>query len=143
MARSFRLASLARTAAAVAVTARLDGGTLRLYAGPQPADPDAAPGAAAALLAECRFADPAFAPGRGGAMVAQPLGAARVTATGAPTWFRARSRAGVSVFDGSVGPDGSGADLELSVSALQAGAELVITSLTYAQPSGADKEPRA
>lgn len=136
MPSSLRLSLSAASAAADVVTARLNGGALRIYDGVQPATPDASP-ASARLLAECGFADPAFAPARGGLAVAHPLAVPRAVGTGAPAWFRAVRRDGRAVLDGSVGPERSGADLELSVATIQLGAEIAITDMSYTQPVSA------
>jgi hypothetical protein len=134
MPSKFRQARAAIDAAATAVTRLLDGGALRLYSEPQPATADAAPAGRSILLAEVPFGTPAFGSARDGLATAHPLTAARAGGTGAPVWFRAISRDGRPIFDGSVGLEGSGADLELPVSSIQIGAEVVIASMTYRQP---------
>jgi hypothetical protein len=53
-----KLSTVSRNAAADAVLARLDGGMLRIYTGPQPASPQAP--AVGTLLVELPFAAPAF-----------------------------------------------------------------------------------
>lgn len=137
MPSNFRLAAIAINAAANAVTLLLNGGALRVYDGPQPASPDASPAGRSVLLAECPFAAVAFGRAADGKAAASPLASARAIGTGAPAWFRAVARDGRPVFDGSVGPERSGADLILPVATIQAGAEVVITAMTYRQPSAA------
>lgn len=130
MPSSFNLSGPAAEAAADAVTARLNGGRLRIYAGNRPPDADSpAPGT---LLGELRFSRPAFGPARDGVAVALAIiedGNAR--ATGTATWFRALTASNEAVFDGSVGK--SGADLNLGSVAIQAGARITIERMNYRQ----------
>src|SRR5262245_54014080 len=126
-----RQARRAVDAAVDAVTALLNGGALRIYSGPRPSSADASPGDSAIRLAEVPSAEPAFGPAKTGEAAAHPLTAARAIANGAPAWFRAVSADGRAIFDGSVGLEGSRADLELPVATIIAGAEIVITSLIY------------
>src|SRR5262245_55038321 len=134
MPSDFRQARAAVDAAVDAVTALLDGGALRIYSGPRPATADASPPASAVRLVELAFGAPAFAAARDGGAAAFPIGRARAIANGPPTWFRAVGAAGGTVFDGAVGMEFSGADLELPVATLVVGAEVVIASLTYELP---------
>lgn len=134
MPSELRQAGRAVDAAVDAVAALLNGGALRIYSGPRPRTADATPGDTAIRLVELAFADPAFAPARGGEAEAYALTSARAIANGSPTWFRAVRADGRAVFDGAVGLEGSRADLELPVATIIAGAEVVITGLTYTLP---------
>jgi hypothetical protein len=128
MANNFQLAN----AAADAVCALLDGGKLRIYGGAQPASADDAVGAQP-LLAELTFGNPAFGAALAGAATANAITAdASANDTDTATWFRALKSDNTKVFDGSVGL--LGCDLNLNSVAIQVGAQVSVTSLTYTQP---------
>jgi len=110
-------------------------GKLRIYTGSQPATADDAIGAVT-LLAELTMNATAF-----GAAVAGVLTANAITAdstaddTGTAAWFRIWKSDGTSpLCDGSVGT--SGCDLNLNSVAIQAGAEVSVTSLTITVSEG-------
>jgi len=133
MANNFQLANAAVNAAADAVCALLDGGKLRIYGGLQPASADDAVGAQV-LLAELMFGNPAFAAAVAGVAAANAITAdASANATDTATWFRALRSDNTQVFDGSVGL--LGCDLNLNSVAIQVGAQVSVTSLTYMQPT--------
>lgn len=131
---NFRLAQRAVNASADAVVAQLSGGTVSLYDGPQPssADRDVAP--RSVLLVTLQLNDPAFFPAEGGEAEARPIQGARSVAGGTPRWFRARAVNGEQIFDGDVGLEDSGADLEMAAVSIPAGVEVLIASWRYRQP---------
>jgi hypothetical protein len=132
MAHNFKLATLSVNAAADAVTARLNGGAVRLYDGLQPATADSAI-LGPVLLAELVLDTPAFANAIGGVATANPISDEdSALATGTATWFRAVTAGGQAVFDGSVGV--SNADLVLGSVSISMGAIVTIDSFTYTQP---------
>ena len=132
---NFRLASASASAAADAVTKRVDGGFLRLYtASDQPGSPDTPVPGRAILLVELPFGSPAYQPADGGEAEAFPIGSARAVGSGEPQWYRALTANREPVFDGSVGIEKSGADLELGAGMIVAGAEVLVTSALYRQP---------
>jgi hypothetical protein len=138
MANNPELSNAARSAAANAVVDLLDAGAgaglLRIYDGTQPAGPDTAV-STQVLLAELTFSDPAFGAASNGVATASAITAdAAANATGTASWFRAVDSNGTAVFDGSVGT--ASADLVLNSTAIQSGAEVSISSLTYTQPAG-------
>lgn len=132
---NFRQGVGAVNAAADAVTSLLDGGTLRIYDGPQPLNPSRPVGASCVLLVQLDFQTPAFSLAVAGAATAHPLEPQRALAGGTPTWFRAVSRTGQAIFDGTVGGEGSGADLVLLSASIPAGSDVVIEQFVYVQPS--------
>lgn len=134
MASKFNLGNAAVNAAADAVGRLLDGGRLRIYSGPQPADADAPPGRSAVLLAELRFATrAAFRPASFGVAEANDLEPeSSAKATGRAAWFRAVRKDGTAIFDGSVGL--AGADLNLNALDIQADAIVAIARLAYVHP---------
>jgi hypothetical protein len=125
------LSSPAARAAADAVCALCNGGTIKIYTGAQPANADAA--VAGTLLVTLTFSATAFAASTGaGVATANAIGAANAGASGTAAWFRAfKSDGTTAVFDGSVGT--SAADLILSSVALTSGGNVAVSSLTYTQ----------
>lgn len=88
------------------------GGQVGLYMGPKPATADASLGSAV-LLARGVFGEPAFAAASKGMVVANITSDASARAAGKPNFYRLLSKAGVPMGDGTVGPEGSGSDMEM------------------------------
>lgn len=135
MALNPKLANASASAAADAVVDLLDAGLLRIYDGTQATNADTAVGAQV-LLAELTFGTPAFGAASNGVATANAITSdSSANATGTASWFRAvRSNGTTVVFDGSVGTATS--DLVLNSVAIQAGAAVSISSLTYTQAKG-------
>ncbi len=135
MANEFKISDEAANAEVAALTALLNGGTLRIYAGTKPASVDTALGAQT-LLAELPLGNPAFAAPAAGVAAANAITAdAAANATGTASFYRAFKSNGTSaVCDGTVGT--SAADLILNSVALQAGASVAVTSWTITQGKG-------
>jgi hypothetical protein len=133
MANNFKLSNTAASAAADGVVDLADNGYIRIYDGTQAANANTAVGAQV-LLAELRFGATAFGAASNGVATANAITAdSSANATGTATWFRALKSDGSTVlFDGSVGT--SSADLVLNSTAIQSGAAVSISSLTYTQP---------
>lgn len=124
-------------AALSALGALCDGGTLKVYSSPQPADVNQA--ATGTLLATLTFGSPAFA----SAAVSGPAGSRVATAAanaispgpaaaGTAAWFRAFRPDGVTaVMDGSAGP--SGCDLNFEQASFPSGASVSVSSFTISQ----------
>ena len=130
MANNPFLSDAAANAAANAVTALCNGGTIQIRSGTQPANANAA--ATGTLLVTLTFSATAFAAAAAGVASANAIGAANAVATGTATWFRAlKSDGTTAVFDGSVGT--SAADLVLSSVSLTSGGNVAVSSLTYTQ----------
>jgi hypothetical protein len=115
-----------------AMLAQLDGGTIELRVGAQPATPATA--ASGTLLATLTFGTPAFSAATTSGNNA--LGTANAItddsdadATGTAGWFRCKTSGGVAVFDGAVGTDGTfnSADIQIH-------GRVRCTSLTYTEP---------
>jgi len=123
------LSDAAANAAANAVCAQCNGGTIEIRSGAQPANANAA--ATGTLLVTLTFAATAFAAAAAGVAAANAIGAANAAATGTASWFRAKSSAAATVFDGSVGT--SAADLILSSVSLTTGGNVAVSSLSYTQ----------
>lgn len=125
----------ARNAKADALCDLLDTGYLRVYAGTRPATADDVVGGAT-LLAELRFSATAFGAAVAGVATANAItDDATADATGTAAWFRTlKSDGTTAVFDGNVAT--ADADLILNSVAIQVGARVVGTSLTYTEPEG-------
>lgn len=118
--------------AADAVTARCNGGSLRIYSGTPPANAGASL-SGNTLLAELAFGSPAFGAASAGVATANSITAdTSANATGTATFFRALESDGSTVvFQGTVGTSGS--ELNLNTTSIQSGGEVSVTSLTYTQ----------
>ncbi len=133
MAYAPSLSSTAANAAVNAVTSLLNNGYLRIYSGTKPANANSGL-SGNTVLAELRFSSSAFGSASGGVAQANAITAdTSANATGTATFFRAfRSDGSTVVFQGTVGT--SGCDLNINSVAIQAGAMVSVTSLTYTQP---------
>jgi hypothetical protein len=131
MANNPFLADAAAKAAADAVCALCNGGTIQIRTGSQPANANAA--ATGTLLVTLTFAATAFgAASASGVATANAIGSANAVAGGTATWMRAfKSDGTTAVWDGSVGT--SAADLVLSSVAIVSGGNVAVSSLTYTQ----------
>lgn|SRR5215471_117450 len=121
------LSDAAANAAANAVTALCNGGTIEIRSGTQPSNANQA--ATGTLLVTLTFAATAFGAAAAGVATANAIGSANAVATATASWFRAKGSGGATVFDGSVGT--SAADLILSSVALTTGGNVAVSSLTY------------
>lgn len=136
MANNFDISNAAASAAANAVVDLIDvggAGYLRIYSGTKPAGPDSAL-AGNTLLAELRFSATAFGNASNGVATANAITAdTAADATGTATFFRVFAGDGTTaIFDGEIGTSGS--DINISSTAIQAGAEVSVSALTYTQP---------
>lgn len=132
MARVPHLSNTAANAAADAVVDQADSGYIRIYSGTQPATADTAI-TSQILLATLRWNATAFGSASTGVATANAITSdTDAAATGTATWFRALKSDGTTVlFDGSVGT--TGADLNLSTTAIVQHATVSISSFTYTQ----------
>ncbi len=133
MALNPQLSDAAANAAGDAVCVLLNTGFLRLYDGTQAANANTAIGAQN-LLSTLRFGATAFGASVAGVATANAITSDNAAAlTGTASWFRALKSDGTSVvFDGSVGT--SGANLNLNSVAIQANAQVSVTSFTLTLP---------
>lgn len=129
MAHNITLAELTTNAIADAVAARCAGGTVKIYDGTQPTDPDTAV-TTQTLLATCTFGTPGFAAASGGVATATAITQdPSADASGTAAWFRLLTSGGAAVLDGTVGV-GSGFDCNVVSTTVTAGEAFPITSLT-------------
>lgn len=123
----------ARNAELDALGPLANNGYIRIYSGSQPATPETA--ASGTLLAELRFNATAFGSADSGVITANSITSdSSADATGTAGYYRAlKSDGTTALWDGSVGTSGS--DLNLNSTAIQSGAAVSITSLTYTLPT--------
>lgn len=132
MALNFKQATAAINAAAAAVTALLNSGTIKIYSGIQPANPEVAIGIQV-LLATLTYGVTAYGAPVAGVATANAIASGVAAATNTATWFRAfKSDATTPVCDGSVGLAVS--DLILDNVSIISGGTVAISSLTYTVP---------
>jgi hypothetical protein len=136
MAKNPKFSDTTANAKAVAATALLNNGYLRIYDGSQPANANAGIGGAT-LLAELRFNATAFGAPSAGVAVANAITSdTDANATGTAAWFRALESDGTTVvFDGSIGAGGT-FDLVLNTTSIVIHAEVAVSSFTYTENEG-------
>lgn len=133
MANNTLISTAARNAALDAVTALLNGGTIEIYNGTQPAGPGTAVGAQTKLVTLTLNAT-AFAAASGGSAAANSITSGTAIASSTATWARWISSGATAVMDCSVA--GSGADLNLDSGAvITSGNTVAITSYTLTHPA--------
>jgi hypothetical protein len=130
---TIRIPSASRNAAVDAITALAASGSIEIRSGSQPAS--ASDTATGTLLATLTLDGTPFGSGSSGTanLSDTPL-SVNGAATGTAGWFRMKGSGGSTVLDGSVGT--SGADLNLSSTAVVSGAPVQITSGTLTMPAG-------
>jgi hypothetical protein len=134
---TIRIAVAGRNAALNAAFDRADAGpgpgTIKIYTGTQPSDPDAAE--TGDLLATFTLTDPAFAAASGGSkdLDADPDLTAIAGATGVAGWARCEDSTGANVFDGSVGT--AGTDYIISTTNITTGQTIALTLGTITDPA--------
>lgn len=133
-----RLPNASQQAAANAVVDQLDAaaGTLKIYAGAQPADADTDP--SGTLLVTITLAAPAYgsADATGTAALLGTPKSGTAAATGTAGCFAVETSTGGNVFQGSVTATGGGGDLTLDNTSIASGQTVSITSLNYVHPAG-------
>jgi hypothetical protein len=115
------LESIAQNAAADAVCALLDGGTIEFQT------------SGGVEVATVTFGTPAFGSAVAGTATANAISADTSATGGTTTKFVAKTSAGAAVFEGTV--DTSGADIDLTSVVIAATERLEVDSFTYTQPA--------
>ncbi len=135
MANNPKQTNAAANAAADAVCALANSGKVRIYDGIQPANAATAV-STQTLLAELTLNSTAFGAAAAGVATANSITSdSTADASGTATWFRVVKSDGTTVlWDGSVGT--SGCDLNLNTAAIEAGAVVAVTALTYTISKG-------
>ena len=130
------LANTVRTTLCNALVDSVDGGapgTIKIYDGSRPANPNAA--ITGVLLATVTLINPAFgAAASGVATLADPAAVVAV-ATGTATHFRAANGATTVICDGSVTATGGGGDLTLATTSITSGLSVDVTGGTITVPA--------
>jgi len=126
------ISDTAAEAAANAVTALCNSGTITIWTGAQPTNANTAVGAQTKLVT-LTFGSTAFgAAAAGGVATANAITSGTAGNSGTAAWFRVfESNGSTVVFDGSVGT--SGCDLNLNTTSITSGANVSVTSFTYTQ----------
>lgn len=133
-----RLAAAARNAMCNALVDLVDAGaaagTIKVYTGSQPTNPDTA--ASGTLLCTFTLADPAFGAASAGVadLDADPDLSTTAVATGTAGWFRVADSDNNPVFDGVCGT--SGQQLNLNTTSITSGGTVTATLGTVTVPLG-------
>jgi hypothetical protein len=130
VALTMKLSNEAASAELDAFTALLDGGSLDLYDGAQPATADTAPTTQVKLVS-LTLSSPAYDAAVDGVADFAAPASGLCLASGDAAWYRFTKNDGSPVQDGSVGL--SGANLNLTSIAIIAGATLVVDSFVQTQ----------
>ena len=132
-----KLATNGRNAAVDAITTLINGGgpgTIKIYTGTQPTNPQTAIGAQV-LLGTLTFASTSFGAGATGVATAGTITQdASADATGTATWARIASGAAATVFDCDVTATGGGGTIQLNTTSITSGGPIQITSFTLTMP---------
>lgn len=140
---SVKISAAAAIAACNTIVALVDGGaaagTLVIYDGVRPADVGTAITIQVPLVT-FTLADPAFAAAvdtaAGGHATAGAVAIVQAADSGTATFFRVFDSDGVAVFDGDVTDTAGNGDLKLSSTAVVAGIDVTVVSLTTTMPKG-------
>lgn len=137
---NLRISNNAQKAALDAATALINvggAGTLEFYSGAQPATPEGGIGAAV-LLGVCTFSATAFGAtdASGVATAAAITSDSNADAGGVAAWCRAKSGAGVAVFDSDAGEAADSATVTLDNKTIVAGGVIAVSAFTLTIPSG-------
>lgn len=108
------------------------GGTLEIYSGAQPADPNSAP--SGTLLATIDLPDPAFGAAAGGVISKSGTWQGSVVSTATAGWGRFISADETTSFDVSIGE--AATDLIIDDEDLVTGGIVTVTAFTFTVPNG-------
>ena len=129
-----RLSTTARNALAnalaTAINANGNAGTIKIYSGSQPADPQTA--ASGTLLATLTLPNPPFGSAATGVITANSIAQVNAVATNTAGWARVADAGGNAIMDVDVGT--SGATINLNTTAIVSGGPVAITSATLTVP---------
>lgn len=108
-------------------------GTIKIYDGTRPANPNAS--ITGTLLATVTCIDPAFGTASAGAATLSDPASVTAVATGTATHFRAADSNSNAIFDGSVTATGGGGDLTLATVSITSGLTIDLTGGTVTVPA--------
>ena len=123
----------AQNAAASAVGALANGGTLLIYTGAMPATPATA--ASGTLLGTLTLSATAFGAPSAGTITAAAITGATAVASGTAGYFRVLSSGSVAEIDGTISASGGGGELILSTTSIVSGATIDVSSWTITMPA--------
>lgn len=126
-----RISTASRNQQADAIADDLDGGTLDIYTGSQPASANDAP--TGDLLVSITLTSPAFGAAASGVAAKSGTWADTASDDGTAGWFRLTGAVGV--YDGSVTATGGGGDMELDDVSILTGQTVTINTFTITQPA--------
>ena len=132
MAANTKISTAAENAAVDAITALLNGGSLKIYDGTQPAGPGTAV-STQTLLVTLTLGATAFNAASGGSATNQATTPGTAVASSTPTWARWAGSGGTAVMDCSAGP--SGADLTVMAIATGNVVSLAAGAFTLTHPA--------
>lgn len=132
-----KLSTSGRNAAANAVRDQIDGGsgagTIKIYTGSQPANPQSA--ATGTLLGTLTLSDPCAPSASNGVLTFSAITQdSSADNTGTAGWARIADSAGTAVLDGNVTTTGGGGMIELNTTSIVAGGPISITAFTLTMP---------
>jgi hypothetical protein len=128
---SIAISSALANAEASAAAELFNDAQLLVFDGKRPANADT-PIDGQKLLLRFQFSDPAFQKPRDGLLIAHHIiPELNAPANGTATWYRVLGKHGVPVVDGSVGEEGSGANLILPDPEIRAGQEMHLASYSH------------
>ena len=132
MASNLKVAIAVANTALTAIAPSANNGYVDVYATSQPANPETSPGGTA--LATLQFGATAFPAPSGGVLTANAIAAVTIANSGTALWFRVTQSDHVTpLWDGNVGT--AATDMVIAATALQAGAQLNVSSLTFTLPA--------
>lgn len=126
MALNTQVSDATANASCNAATARVNGGSIKIYTGPQPANGNTAL-TTQTLLATLPLNNPAFGNAAAGVAALNAAGvSATAVATGTAAWCRVCDSSGVGEWDASIGT--AGCNLNMGSTAIQSGATVSVTA---------------
>lgn len=128
MAYNTQLSHAASNAACNALTALVNGGTIKIYTGSQPANAETAI-TTQTLLGSVTLNATAFGSATNGTGTANAITSGTAAATGTAVWFRVCNSGGTGIWDGAVGTSAS--NLNLNSTSIQSGATIAVSAYTF------------
>lgn len=128
---TYRLSAGTSNAVVDAITARVNGGTIKVYSGTAPATPDDA--VTGTLLATFTLGSPAFGSASSRSASLNAVASTTWVANGTAGWFRAANSSGTAQFDGDAAT--AGEELNLSSVTATTGGAVSLTSGTMTGPA--------
>ncbi len=132
MASGLKLGTTLRTALANAMAGLWNSGTVKIYSGSQPADPQTAP--SGTLLATINIPSTAFGAASSGVASKSGTWSATVANSGTAGWFRMTSSDTTEIMDGTVDVAGNSPDMVLDSTSLVASGTVTVSTFTITQP---------